>query len=286
LKLLALVLPSLAALAATMLGSFVQRRLPPHVATRLLATLAVTGASGVVAIVGLVAFGWAGWCRALYTHEEVPVWIGLPALAALPTMLVAAAVAVRRWKASVHRRPHPGRPLELLHTDEPVAYAVPGRPGHIVVSVGMLSRLRTDERRVLLAHERSHLSRRHHRYLWAVEIASAAVPVLMPMRAQIRFVTERWADEDAAEAVGSRTLVARAISRAALAQIDHGAKPALAMATFGVRARVDALLSSGADRRWTWVTSAVSVAAVAVAVAGSAVQAEQFWLFVGHICSA
>lgn len=285
-KLLALVLPSLAALAATMLGSFVQRRLPPHVGTRLLAALAITGASGVVAIVGLVAFGWAGWCRALYTHEEVPAWIGLPALVALPTMLLAGAIAARRWKASIHRRPHPGRPLEVLDTDEPVAYAVPGRPGHIVVSVGMLTRLRSDERLVLLAHERSHLSRRHHRYLWVVQIASAAVPILMPMRAQVRFITERWADEDAAEAVGNRSLVARAISRAALAQVDHRAERALAMANFGVRARVDALLSNASDRRWTGLTTVVSLAAVAVAVAGSAVQAEQLWLFVGHLCSA
>ena len=36
------------------------------------------------------------------------------------------------------------------------AYAVPGWPGRIVVTAGMLDALNPDERRVLLAHERAH----------------------------------------------------------------------------------------------------------------------------------
>jgi hypothetical protein len=40
---------------------------------------------------------------------------------------------------------------------------------------------------------------------------------------------QRWADEDAATAVGDRTVAARAIIRAALATTSAGSSPALAL---------------------------------------------------------
>lgn len=284
-RFLALVLPSLTAIAAGLVGGLVQRRLRPQVAAPVLAGLAVVASTGVFVALGLVAFGWAGWCRALYSHDQVPLWLGLPAMAAMPVLLFAGVRASRRWNASIRNRRNPGHELEVVDTDKPVAYAVPGKPGHIVVSVGMLTRLRPDERLVLLAHERSHLVRRHDRYLWMVEIASAVVPVLRLMRPQIRFATERWADEDAAQAVGDRRLVARAISRAALAQADHVPGPALALVGFGVPARVDALLSVEPSRRLADLALATTILTAVVALAGSAMQFERLWIFLRHICT-
>jgi len=174
-------------------------------------------------------------------------------------------------------------PLVVLPTDRPTAYAVPGRPGHIVVSAGMLRVLDAGERRVLLAHERSHLRRGHHRYLWVAGISAAVFPVLRPLRTRVRFAVERWADEDAASEVGDRRLVARTIFRASLA--ESGPAPALGLAGLGVRARVEALL----DRPDTasalhGVALASGLAALGVGVAGSTVQFHHLLIFAGHVC--
>ncbi len=283
-RILALVLPSLIAVGAGITGGLVQRRMRPQLAAPLLTGLAVLASAGVVVALALVAFGWAGWCRTLYSHDEVPIWIGLPAFAAIPSMLWTAVRATHEWKASLGPCRSSGETLELMDTDEPLAYAVPGAPGHIVVSVGMLNRLRPDERVVLLAHEQSHLLRRHHRYLWMAHVASAAVPVLKPMRRQVRFATERWADEDASAAVGDRRLVARAITRAALAQADHAALAASSFVGLGVPARVEALLNSDPGRHRAHLAVAATGLAGWVAVTGSALQVERLLAFVSHIC--
>jgi predicted transcriptional regulator len=52
-------------------------------------------------------------------------------------------------------------------------------------------------------------------------VAAAAVnPLLAPVREAVTYLVERWADEEAAEAVADRRLVARAVARAALATAD------------------------------------------------------------------
>jgi Zn-dependent protease with chaperone function len=92
--------------------------------------------------------------------------------------------------------------LSILDTAEPIAYAAPGDPGCVVVSKGLLDVLAPRERQVVLAHERAHLHHNHHRYLLAAELAVAVVPVLRPLVVQIRFATERSADESAVAALG------------------------------------------------------------------------------------
>ena len=88
----------------------------------------------------------------------------------------------------------------------PTAFVLPGRPGRIVVSAGMLRALDVEERRVLLAHERSHLDRHHHRFIRLTDLAASALPLLRPVQRHVRFTVERWADEDAAAAVGTAGL--------------------------------------------------------------------------------
>ncbi|MFF0597153.1 M56 family metallopeptidase [Streptomyces antibioticus] len=95
--------------------------------------------------------------------------------------------------------------------------------GRIVVTSALLDCLEPAERRALFAHERAHLAARHHRHLLAVQLAAQANPFLRPLRTAVAYTAERWADEEAARAVGSRRTVARAIGKAAL--VSHGAAP-------------------------------------------------------------
>ncbi|MFJ2651595.1 M56 family metallopeptidase [Streptomyces sp. NPDC087420] len=99
----------------------------------------------------------------------------------------------------------------------PVAFALPGAPGRVVVSSTMLRALTADERRALLAHERAHLRHRHHVFLLVTQLTAAVNPLMRPVADGGGFALERRADEDAGTVVGDPPLVARAVARAALA---------------------------------------------------------------------
>jgi Peptidase family M48 len=139
--------------------------------------------------------------------------------------------------------------LVVLPDERAVAHAVPGRPGRIVVSTGMLRALDPLERRALIAHERAHLDHGHHRYVVLVDVLAAVNPLLRPLTGAIRYSTERWADEDAAAAVADRTVVARAVGKAALA--TRAGRPAVALGATGgpVPRRVAALFGAAPERR-------------------------------------
>ena len=112
----------------------------------------------------------------------------------------------------------------------------------------MLRALTPGERCVLLAHERSHLRHRHDRYRRLARTAAWLNPLLRPTTGAVDYLLERWADEDAARAVGSRTLAARALARAALQQTGAAPGPA-AFAAHHIGRRVDALLRPQAAPR-------------------------------------
>jgi Zn-dependent protease with chaperone function len=97
------------------------------------------------------------------------------------------------------------------------AYTIPGWPCRIVITQGMLGALAGEERGVLLAHERAHAKNSHYLFTSAARLAAAANPLLRPIASEVGYTVERWADEHAATATGSRALTARAIARAALA---------------------------------------------------------------------
>ncbi|MCD2469290.1 M56 family metallopeptidase [Streptomyces sp. MBT42] len=99
--------------------------------------------------------------------------------------------------------------------------ATGGARDRVVVTTAMLATLTGPERRALFAHERAHLTARHHRFLLTVQLAARANPFLRPLRTAVTYTTERWADEEAATSVGSRRIVARAVGKAAL--ISRGA---------------------------------------------------------------
>ncbi|KUJ66018.1 hypothetical protein ACZ90_40820 [Streptomyces albus subsp. albus] len=169
-------------------------------------------------------------------HLRIPlVGDGLassPAVAGLALLLLGtgATTAARRLRrqarelaeARRYTNTHTGGDLSVMADSRPDAFALPGRPGRIVVTAGMLRALEPAEREVLFAHERAHLAGRHHLFLRVTDIAAAWHPMLRLLRAPLVFALERWADESAARAVGDRALTARAIGRAALATRQAG----------------------------------------------------------------
>jgi Zn-dependent protease with chaperone function len=200
------------------------------------------------------------WCSDAFAHHrESFTPLGLAALGAV---LITCASATRvRMRQRRQPTQQDDREIAIIASDQPVAFALPGQPGQVVVSTAMLESLDAPERRVLLAHERSHLRRRHHRYIRLTEFAVAALPHLAPLNARVRFAIERWADEDAADEVGDRALVASAIARAALA--SHSVpRVGLAIADQGVVERVESMLA-GPSRRSPVVETLFSAALLA-----------------------
>ncbi|MFE7589571.1 M56 family metallopeptidase [Kitasatospora sp. NPDC057512] len=196
------------------------------------------------------------------------------------------------WPAALLRPAHLLRPadhpLTVLDDECADAFALPGRlgrpgrpgePGRIVVTSGMLRALSGPERSALLAHERAHLTARHHLFLALAEHAADVHPALRPLRAPLGYHLERWADEVAAARVGDRAVTARAVGRAALAasRSPWPARPRLVAAAHSgpVPRRVAALLRPRpATAPGTWLrAAAVALAACLALSTGAALEA-------------
>jgi Zn-dependent protease with chaperone function len=213
------------------------------------ATLMLTGAAAVLAacavialallvasaVVRLPAVASLAHISLAITGSDTAYGISVAMLAGI--LLTAAAVATTacsiRWYRGLtdcyrEARRLPGHAQAVVTGDQfASAYALPGRPGRIVMTAGMLEALDDTGRAVLLAHERAHLARFHHRYTAAVRLAAAANPMLRPAAQAVEYTVERWADEEAAAVIGDRRLVAQAIGRAARAATPR--RPAAAM---------------------------------------------------------
>ncbi|WP_445520130.1 M56 family metallopeptidase [Streptomyces sp. NEAU-174] len=126
--------------------------------------------------------------------------------------------------------------LIVIEGEAPNAFAIPGLPGRVVVSTGMLHTLDETERHILLAHERAHLACRHYAFVALAQFGAAANPLLRPLATAVTYTVERWADENAAAATGDRERVARTVGKAALAAHDApGRAPGAALAILGRR---------------------------------------------------
>ncbi len=272
------------AVAAPGLG----RRLRPATATRLLVPASVVVTASGLLILAVMAFTWVGqypeiaeygaWSSvALRTDSPVPA--GTAAVSGLLVLLAVSSAAVtmlRRATALVRvyracRGVAGAGGLVVIDDPRPEAFATPQPAARIVVTSGMLRALSPEQRRVLLAHEASHLIHRHAWWNLAADVAAAVNPLLGPTARSIATAVERWADEDAARAVRDRRLVARTLARVAFLQADAtAARPAADLAATGgdVVARVRALLAPPPRRRpLTLVTLLVLVLAAAVPAA-------------------
>lgn len=288
-----LLLPAVVAVVVGLAAGRLQRGLRPALATLAYTLLAATAAVAVLAAIVVLSTltvartHWVtdrvAWCQTIAGDHDLPA----AAAAAIVSgaMAMGCSVAVTAWR---RRRPRPlGRAegLVVLPTDVPTAYAVPGQPGHIIVSRGMLRGLDPVERRVLLAHERAHLRLRHHRYLWIADISAAVFPLLAPLRDRVRFATERWADETAALEIGDRSAVARAICRAALLQAGAvPPAPALGLAGLAVADRVEALLDGSSSARSRCLPTLTAAVSLLVALLASTWQLHHVLAFAAHVC--
>ncbi|MFD7030014.1 M56 family metallopeptidase [Streptomyces sp. NPDC059917] len=256
-------LPLLVPFLAGPVGRRLATCLPPRHAVWLLTSAAAALALASTASLALLVVPGATHLRAVAALGKLltPLRTGSPdavvavAVVAAALLGCSAALLVRaasRRRAQLRRA---GRLAaraggELVVLDEPGAdaYALPGRPGRIVVTTGMLGALTAAEREALFAHERAHLRERHHLFAAVTDLAALCHPALRALREPLAYALERSADEAAARATGDRALTARAIGRAALAARAAGAsgpaRPTFALAaTAGpVPRRVAALL--------------------------------------------
>lgn len=244
-----LIQPLAAALALAVLATATHRRLPPVTASRtVVLTLAIVAlaAAPTLWIVSLgytahipILDGRLDWCaRTLGVHDPIPAWIGLPALVFTALGVAQAGAVLRRYRRL--RRNQPGG-VEITDHEQPFAYTLPGRGGHVLLSTGLVEILNGDEQAVVLAHEHTHARHRHDRYLLAAHLSSAIVPLLRPLARRLQFSLERWADETAVVQCGDRRFVARTLGKVAV----HASTPigAMSFTGLGVPARVAALLA-------------------------------------------
>lgn len=237
------------------------RELPPHIATWMLSAGGLLAAAGSSSALAMVVFdavarnpdvaARARWSTEVLRHDD-PITTPAGIVATVMVLVFAAAqflsAAARRTSAilAAHRLaaelPGTGSELSVLRSPQRQAFAVPGRPGRIAVTTGMLRALNPQQRRVVLAHERSHLGHHHHLHHSAVHLAAAGNPLLHRLRGAVETATatERWADEDAA-AVCPRDTVAATLIQAATGTNLRVPAAVLGVARNDVLARVAAL---------------------------------------------
>jgi Zn-dependent protease with chaperone function len=189
-------------------------------------------------------------------HGPIPQAAAL-ALAALSglaigVLIVRLAVALGRARIRTHRHcrlarlmadPSPGpEGSVVLDTAERVVYCVAGRPPTIVITRGALDVLDDAQLAAVLAHERAHLSGRHHLVVAASRAVESVLPWMRLFRngaAAIAHLVEMRADDVAARRHPGPTLVAALL---ALSDIGPLPRPALAANGVGVVDRVERLL--------------------------------------------
>ncbi|MBM7440419.1 M56 family metallopeptidase [Streptomyces sp. HB132] len=281
----ALIVPLLMPLTAPTLVRWAAPRLRPAAAMwALTATACVLAVSWLAALGGLLLAGTLTVTAVgrlehlIHPLNIVPAVVAYPIAAlAVGTLFVCATAMTRsalrqlRHYRTAHAQlrnvPSAGD-LSILDQPEADAYALPGKPGRIVVTSGMLRTLEGPEREALFAHERAHLTGRHHYFLAAADLTTRCLPATSALRNAIALAVERVADEAAAHAVGDRNLTARAIGRAALAGAagSGASRPFFAAGAAGgpVPQRVKALLQP------VPAPSRLAVAAVGLLLAFSA----------------
>lgn len=256
----AVFLPLLASGVFGVVAPGLARRLPPAIATWMLSVGGLCAGAGFVASLFLLSLTLVGQVPLLaargHWSDEVlqrrdTIWppLALAALLALSVLTIRFVVtSYRRLDAlrSAYRLAatlsFSGNELVVLDDAEHQAYAVPGNPGRIVVSNGLLRALTAPQRRGVLAHERAHLRQHHHVHHTAAHLAAAANPLSFGLPRAVALASERWADESASRAC-TRADVARALVTAA-ARVSSGGIPStavLAVAETEVAVRVQAL---------------------------------------------
>ncbi len=289
---LTLIAPALIVVAIGLVLAYLHPPMRPSAEARLLCTYAtVAGLTGFTILfaltAGLVSRTDLGSlivsaCPALPIGHGVGLVEGLVGSALLVAGSARFGLTLRQRRRL--SRATGGRRFAVIDSSQPTAFAVPGQPGCVVVSRGLLDRVTPQQRRVVLAHEQAHLRHRHHRHLLAGEFVTSFVPILRPLAARIRLVTELAADQSAVSAIGNDAgLVARTIETvAALTSSPSSAVPAFGGSA--IDARLAALWAPplGPGRRMTGRLAGIS--ALLLVVATATTQAHHLAEAVWHIC--
>src|SRR6266702_4247593 len=188
---------ALPALFAPFAGPLSARLDPRH------ATWLLTGAAVVLRVPPVASFGhWS--LRVLGRDTPAGIAVALLAMVLLSVaVLTVSGFVSRRCRAlagayrEARSLPGPGRTV-VVADEAADAFALPGWPGRIVVTAGMLSALDEPGRAALLAHEQAHLAGFHYLFTTAARLAATASPLLRPVARAVEYTVERWADERAA----------------------------------------------------------------------------------------
>lgn len=282
-----------ASVAFALTAPRLSRTLPPSVATWLMSVGGLVAAAATSAALALVAFRvlaqtapvsaqghWSGAVLAQRDPISAPVAVTVLMLMAallvggIWTVIVRACATAAAFRLA---REVGGGELAVIDNPTPSAVALPGRPGRIVVTVGMLRRLDGPQRAALLAHERAHLRHHHHLHQSATAVAGALNPLLRPLRAAVELSCERWSDEAAAGTTARQT-VGEALLRAASGTAGRMSAVALAASGADVSARVAALEQPAPRLRAGRTLMLVSVLVLAlVAVAAGMASTEHLF---------
>lgn len=150
----------------------------------------------------------------------------------------------------------------------PVAYSLGGRRGAIVATTGLRC-LGEDARQAVLAHERAHLSGRHHALVLLVTALDRALPFVPLFHAAppaVRVLVELAADAAAARHHGAGSV--RAALRAVTGDVPRAS---LAMSRESVQLRLHWLQAAppGSWHRSSYVAAVVASASPAVVAVGA-----------------
>ncbi|MFF3911761.1 M56 family metallopeptidase [Streptomyces sp. NPDC001848] len=259
---IAVYLPLLLSLIAPLGVRPLSERCEPRLATWLLTASSVvlgtasTISLGLLAITGLIripVLATLGHWPAHAARREDPTELSVAVIAGVllgAAVLMAARMLSRRARslaaAALDAACMPTRDgLVVVDDPAPDAFALPGLPGRVVVSTGMLHTLDEAEHDILLAHERAHLTAHHYAFVALAQFGAAANPLLRPLATAVTYTTERWADENAATATGDRARVARAVGKAALAARANPGRSRLPGAALGILGRRGPLAAAG-----------------------------------------
>jgi Zn-dependent protease with chaperone function len=167
-------------------------------------------------------------------------------------------------------QPEPALDATLVDHPQPAAYCVAGRHPTVVLTTGAVQALDADQLAAVLAHERAHLTGRHHRLIAMARIGRQVLPFVPLMRdadAQVARLAEMHADDAATRTCEPAPLAT------ALVILAAGASPAPALAAAATDAvqRIQRMLGPaeplGRTRRRLLRTTAAALALAPVLLA-------------------
>lgn len=227
----------------------------------------------------------AGSCSAA-VYRSAAFELGL----AITAVLGGLAISLAGWRyglslrrASVRTRAHAeaaritghpagnGNPAFVLDVARPAVYCVPGRPPVIVLTTGALAVLDPQQLTAVLAHERAHLTGRHHLLIAltrSLAVVASAVPLFARGASEVAKLAEMTADDIAARRRGRDTLLAALLAMSAGAALAQAPGRWLAATGGAVTVRVRRLAQP--PDRARRMRHALALAAFALAIAAAA----------------